>query len=129
LCRYCHNPVKPPRRTFCDDDCVREYLVRRDPTYARKAVFKRDKGVCSACGTNTQELKKRLQKLPKKRRLEEAAKLGIPPHRVSSGSLWDADHILPVSEGGGECGLDNLQTLCIACHLKKTAAARRRRDP
>ena len=40
--------------------------------------------------------------------------------------LWEVDHIVPVVEGGGECGLDNLQTLCLACHKAKTAAMRKR---
>lgn len=35
-------------------------------------------------------------------------------------SKWQADHILPVSECGGLCGLENLQTLCIECHASKT---------
>ena len=40
---------------------------------------------------------------------------------------WDADHIVPVCEGGGECSLDNLRTLCQVCHKRETAklAARR----
>ena len=37
-------------------------------------------------------------------------------------SFWQADHILEVVEGGGECGLDNFQTLCVPCHKKKSAA-------
>jgi hypothetical protein len=40
-------------------------------------------------------------------------------------SLWDADHIRAVVDGGGECGLDNMQTLCVWCHREKTASARR----
>ena len=35
-------------------------------------------------------------------------------------TLWDMDHIIPVVEGGGGCGLDNLRTLCIPCHRKVT---------
>jgi 5-methylcytosine-specific restriction endonuclease McrA len=35
-------------------------------------------------------------------------------------SLWEADHLTPVAEGGGECGLDNLITRCIPCHKAKT---------
>lgn len=42
-------------------------------------------------------------------------------------SFWDMDHIRPVVEGGGSCGLDNLRTLCLKCHGKVSAelAARR----
>lgn len=40
---------------------------------------------------------------------------------------WDADHIVPVIEGGGECDLENIRTLCHPCHKLETAklAARR----
>jgi hypothetical protein len=36
--------------------------------------------------------------------------------RKYGGGLWDADHIVPVEQGGGECGLENYRTLCICCH-------------
>ena len=26
-------------------------------------------------------------------------------------------HIIPVAEGGGACGLDNYELLCIQCHI------------
>ncbi|MGI4756452.1 MAG: HNH endonuclease signature motif containing protein [Janthinobacterium lividum] len=45
---------------------------------------------------------------------------------TSRRSLWDADHIRPVVEGGGQCNLGNLRTLCVACHRKATAALRAR---
>lgn len=41
-------------------------------------------------------------------------------HGDAGKSLWDADHILPVEEGGGACGLDGYQTLCVWCHKEKT---------
>jgi 5-methylcytosine-specific restriction enzyme A len=41
-------------------------------------------------------------------------------------SLWDADHILPVAEGGGECDLDNIRTLCLRCHRSVTMQLRER---
>jgi hypothetical protein len=40
----------------------------------------------------------------------------------SCGSItddWEADHILPVSQGGGGCDLSNYQTLCKGCHHDK----------
>jgi 5-methylcytosine-specific restriction protein A len=41
-------------------------------------------------------------------------------------SGWDADHIIPVAEGGGECDIDNFRTLCHPCHKKVTAALAKR---
>ena len=37
------------------------------------------------------------------------------------GSLWDGDHIIPVKDGGGCSSLENMRTLCIACHKIETA--------
>lgn len=42
------------------------------------------------------------------------------------GSWWEADHIVPVAEGGGQCGPENYRTLCVRCHLSETRALRRR---
>lgn len=42
-------------------------------------------------------------------------------------TFWDADHIVPVVEGGGECGLDNYRTLCQPCHKAETKALAARR--
>lgn len=44
----------------------------------------------------------------------------------ASRTLWEADHIVPVAEGGGACGLDNYRTLCIWCHPKETGKLRKR---
>ena len=47
-------------------------------------------------------------------------------------SLWQADHIVEVHEGGSGTDLRNFQLLCVKCHLEKTnakkaaAAAQRR---
>ncbi len=36
--------------------------------------------------------------------------------------LWEADHIIPVIEGGGGCTPDGYRTLCLKCHRAETAA-------
>ncbi len=118
LCRYCGTEVPPGRLTFCSgrratfvyrvgtylvpgSGCVHEHLVRSQPDYARRCVWARDQGKCALC--------------PK-----------VASRRTASHE-WQADHIVPVAEGGGSCGLDNLRTLCTDCHRKETAklAARR----
>jgi 5-methylcytosine-specific restriction endonuclease McrA len=55
-------------------------------------VKKRDKGICRLCGVNV----------------------------VKSRRKWEADHIVPVADGGGECGLENYRLLCRPCHLRIT---------
>lgn len=41
--------------------------------------------------------------------------------KPKEGMLWQADHINPVSLGGGECDLTNFRTLCTPCHEVETA--------
>lgn len=115
LCRWCSTEVPRGRKTFCSGDtgtfeyrgdgrvlkpghgCVHEHCLRSDPGYARKCVWARDRGQCRLCPT------------------------------VQPRGGWEMDHILPVSEGGGECGLENLRTLCRPCHRRETAALAGRR--
>lgn len=46
--------------------------------------------------------------------------LGACRHCGLISDIWQADHIIPVHKGGGACGLDNYQTLCVTCHREKT---------
>ncbi len=49
--------------------------------------------------------------------------------KVRMPSLWHADHILPVKEGGGETAdLAAVQTLCVFCHLLKSNSERKGKD-
>lgn len=32
----------------------------------------------------------------------------------------EVDHVIPLHRGGAPLDADNLQTLCVACHLQKT---------
>lgn len=115
LCRWCSTEVPTANRTFCcgqaqthDRDghvlvagqgCVHEWLVRSQSSYARRCVWARDAGVCALCGTVA---------------------------KSRHGHHWQADHIVPVAEGGGSCGLENLRTLCTADHKRVTADLQRR---
>lgn len=126
-CRHCGQPVPKGRRTFCSATCVHEWRLRTDPAYLREQVFARDKGICAGCGVDTVRQELDLKILRRKNRAvweEKCRQLAIPLNRRRN--LWDADHIVPVAEGGGECGLDNLRTVCLACHRAVTQLLRRR---
>ena len=58
------------------------------------------------------------------KRLNAMRAEGWNVHRQSS--WWEADHIVPVVEGGGQCDLSNFRTLCVRCHWKVTRELRAR---
>jgi 5-methylcytosine-specific restriction endonuclease McrA len=124
LCRWCRNEVPKRRRTFCSDTCVHEWKLRTDPGYLREKVFERDKGVCAQCGIDTKALRGDMRKLDYSARRQFLKKWGL--REGSRKSLWDADHIIPVVEGGGQCDLSNMRTLCLLCHKGATKALRSR---
>ena len=124
LCRWCNLEVPPRRFTFCSDWCVHEWKLRSDPGYLREQVLRRDNGICAVCGLDCIAEFNHLRRLRGPRRLAAFREWGIRPKQ--RGSLWDADHIVPVVEGGGECDLANLRTLCLKCHRVSTAELRQR---
>lgn len=124
LCRWCNLEVPPRRFTFCSAYCVHEWRLRTQPRYLREQVYERDQGMCSACGVDTNFELRRLRRSRGNRRLEQMAHWGLKTRLRKS--LWDADHIVPVAEGGGECDLSNIRTLCLRCHRAATAALRER---
>jgi 5-methylcytosine-specific restriction protein A len=119
-CRWCGAEVPRGRFTFCGDACVREWRLRTDPGYLREQVFARDRGVCAQCGLDTDALRK------DKRKFDYAACRQFEKDWGGRRHLWDADHIMPVAEGGGECDLSNMRTLCLRCHRAATAELRTR---
>lgn len=149
LCRWCEKPVPKGSRTWCSEACLEEYKIRAWPGHARYRVEQRDKGVCELCGLsihkiaasinrhswklgNKEDARKFLSRLPGRMTRKwihhnpEATWKGSWWPAVDPRSLWQMDHRVPVAEGGGACGLDNLRTLCIWCHKKETARLRKR---
>lgn len=35
-------------------------------------------------------------------------------------TTWEAHHKVPVVDGGGQCGLEGMETLCHWCHAEET---------
>lgn len=100
-CRWCGQLIIKDdgtlnKRANWHKPCVNEYKLIAWPAVTRRAVFRRDKGVCASCG-------------------HQCAK----KHK----DVWHLDHIKPLIESQGNLEawkLTNLQTLCQKCHHKKT---------
>ena len=121
------------RKHNCSPKCAEEWRCKTSPTHLRYILEKRDRGVCAHCGIDTIALREAIHSVNglRKRHLiseEEWRQFrnAVDVNHRWPGDLWDADHITPVVEGGGECGLDGYRTLCIPCHKKETAELARR---
>jgi len=134
VCRWCGGEVKRPRRSWCSDECVNEFRVIFWPGYATEKVHERDNGICSVCGIDTEELWElrircfRLESIGNYQETVKQRRENWGPWRRNATRLWEMDHVVPVIEGGGSCGLENLRTLCCACHDKETKQLAGRRS-
>lgn len=147
-CRGCGRPVPKGRFTWCSDVCVQTALIKLSPVVARRRVEERDRSICAQCGFDARRAEHVLGYLVERsyqRRSDAAtyrealvwlldvwAPRRTPRRRTDLWGwtvphLWEADHIRPVVEGGGECELDNYRTLCIPCHRAETRELARRR--
>lgn len=134
-CRVCGKRTQGIR-TFCGERCEQSYLIGTDNAYLRRTVFFRDQGVCAICKVDT--LKIRIAYCEERRQRGLPIKAGDKDETVvllenlgfhlSRGVpvFWNADHIIPLKEGG-ELYLDNVQTLCVPCHKRKTSSERKSR--
>ena len=148
-CRECGDEVPIGRYTFCSGACVEAWNLKSSPAAQRHAVLQRDHGICANCGRDCLALEEKFAKIR-----AEACRYGTDPKvlaeawkrarrihgwRIRLGlgtdtSLWQADHILPVCQGGGPergqtCAevMANLRTLCTPCHKAETRELARRR--
>ncbi|HEX7828937.1 MAG TPA: HNH endonuclease [Thermoanaerobaculia bacterium] len=101
--------------------------MRSSSSYLRDCVFERDRGVCALCKDDMHKLRRRVMRMKFADRMRELKSLqqnGVI-HKGRK-TWWEADHILPVVEGG-DSNLENIRTLCIPCHRGVTKALRERR--
>jgi hypothetical protein len=121
----------------CSWKCHQELCARLSGSSIRRQLFELEKGVCCLCKLDAHAVFKRYKRLDPSDRVQELMRLSFPLpaklagargilHDPKEGDFWQADHILPVSEGGGECTLENIRTLCSKCHRVETQKLMRR---
>ncbi|KAJ2874964.1 hypothetical protein GGH93_001976 [Coemansia aciculifera] len=134
-----------PRELFCaapsgqthleaefGEGCAHEHRMRRDNQYVRRQLFLRDGGICYDCGIDANALfvqavacttldqRVNMFRVLAKRTHEWRRKVKRPltsmEYKFTEGMFWEAAHKVDVKHGGGLCGLDGFQTLCVPCH-------------
>lgn len=144
FCSLCGDAVPKGRKTWCSTACVEAWQLATDVGMQRRHLFQRDRGVCALCGTDAHTLREVTRRqtrglgIWRADRVKEtyfarglvmpvavafAVQRGFPFVRMT---WWDADHIVPLVEGGHP-GIENLRTLCNPCHKAETASLARRR--
>ena len=88
----CHNVLRGRRRYFCSPACDATWHITRDWQALRRFVFERDHYTCVLCGFTRGTLDYGLE----------------------------ADHIVPIADGGANLDPMNIRTLCEACHKAVT---------
>lgn len=118
---------------FCTEVCLQAYRARVDSGAARSQLARLERGRCQLCGVDAHALWEEVKRMPdvhaRRRRLEREewgtarliAQIAADPRE---GLFWQADHIVPVAEGGGEADMSNYRTLCTPCHAKETSKLR-----
>lgn len=91
LCRVCHTPLNHPKTSFCGHKCLRNFFMQTDWQRVRRVIYERDGGICMKCGKKVTR------------------------------DNYHVDHIIPISKGGSEWDLNNLELACPECNLKKGA--------
>ncbi len=125
LCAWCETELGVRRRVWCRDACAEAYWDSATWRGLRSAVARRDRGICRMCRADCRKLRRDYAALPATKRAAFAKRYDIPKRRLRK-TWWDADHIVPIAEGGKN-ELANLRTLCIRCHKAETKALALRR--
>ncbi|GAY55982.1 hypothetical protein CUMW_168260 [Citrus unshiu] len=141
LCKLCQKTCKSKNAKnaeyfedlFCNLDCYEEYRLRTSGRFLREELFRIEHGVCTNCQLDCHKLVKHIKPLSLEQRRKYIVR--VAPSVASRQNMleklvndpteanaWHADHVVPVYRGGGECRLENMRTLCVACHYNVTTA-------
>ena len=143
-CAWCAAPLQSisstlgVTATYCSQECTEQGRIHRGSSSSlRIQMFSLEAGVCRRCHVNAHALYLRILSMAPAERLNALcdAKWRLPQSRVALNNLlsnplecyfWEVDHIVAVIEGGGDCDLGNLRTLCVPCHKLETERLRNR---
>jgi hypothetical protein len=123
-CAWCGADLPPRRRSWCSDRCGERFWANHWWSVARAAAKRRDRYRCTRCGTAPP--KRPVQSKQPSRAAYLAAMRAW--RRAKRTARLEVNHIVPCrgKHASLDCAhhLDNLETLCPACHRVHTSALR-----
>lgn len=136
-CAWCNQiPIRKRNQKYCSPSCKESayfYCYPQTPA-AKMFVFIQRQGCsCTICGECFEDqIAEKIRKLRKDWDRSMDSEYGgwmkgkITYHAVgyNTGDIWQVDHIIPLHKGGDGIGLENIQVVCKACHLRKTVYER-----
>ena len=128
LCCWCNvSRIAPGRRRYCGQDCIDAALLFCHPQSPRTKMYvllQLQDCTCVGCGEIfDEEIRQMIERKASKAKPEEKVSLGWLGY--GTGDKWHVDHVIPIFRGGRGVCSENIQVLCVKCHLKKTARERR----
>lgn len=127
LCRWCRGAITLSRRqTWCSDRCVRMY---KQLVAVPEKILDRDKGRCQYCQVDVLELEWLIKIFDyRDETQQDLLALKYPMMVERKEERWrlkykisfNIDHKIPLWSGGTSTE-ENMQLLCITCHLFKNA--------
>lgn len=133
-CRFCKGPITEKRRKFyCGKKCSKDFSIHVIPTgwsTIRDRAIARDGARCTLCKDGPMSEADLADKAEADRLWELYRVERTEENRKRCKAIWDrraqrdleVDHIKPVARYPmQEFDLDNVRTLCRACHLRHGA--------
>lgn len=135
-CKWCARHPVYGQKAYCSLDCKFSMMVFCYPqTFpATRILFERQGFRCATCKFSYQEaIEEAMEELlaidpeitweTDNERICSSAMAKVPAERKP-----ETDHITPISEGGENWGLSNVELKCSSCHKSKTSEEARNRN-
>lgn len=121
-CGWCGGALPKGRRTWCSDRCADGFWKNHWWSLARRAAKRRDKYRCARCGHVP--VKRPSKRVPIAPSAYNAAMRAWRKARTRD--RLEVNHRIPCNGRHGTLScdhhLENLETLCVACHQEHTRA-------
>lgn len=134
LCAWCNSrEIAKGKRKYCSEACRRSaymYVAPQDPALKLWILIHRQACACAGCKEDFEDqIADRINKRASHQlRNDKSGSMHFVDSvkyffvGMDTGEIWHVDHVQPLHRGGDGIGFENIQVLCVKCHLKKTAS-------